>query len=98
MARHGASLTGGEDALGAWMRRFMTPGLLATEKLLEIRPAEPFSHGADVTLADICIVPQLYNALRWDVPLDAMPRLRRIYNAALELPEFAAAAPQLPEH
>ena len=54
-----------------------------------------FCHGDRVGLADICLVPQLYNADRWGVSLDAMPRIRAIRAALDAVPAVAAAHPDL---
>jgi len=53
-----------------------------------------FCHGDVPTLADICLVPQVYNARRFDCPLDAYPRILRIDAECRALPAFAAAAPE----
>ena len=65
------------------------------------RPARPragtFSFGDAPTLADICLIPQLYNARRFGVRLDAFPTLRRVDENASALPAFAAAHPDKQE-
>ena len=53
-----------------------------------------FALGDSVTLADICLVPQLYAARRFKLPLDDFPRLTDIEAACLELPPFQEAEPQ----
>ena len=53
-----------------------------------------FLHDEAPGLADIVLVPQLYNARRWGVALDDMPRLVAVEEACLSLPAFAAAAPE----
>jgi maleylacetoacetate isomerase len=52
-----------------------------------------FCHGDRISLADICLVPQVYNARRWNVSLDPFPRVRAIAEACEALPAFAAAHP-----
>ena len=52
-----------------------------------------FCHGDTPTLADCCLVPQLFNARRFNCPLDAYPTLLRIDAACAELPAFQQAAP-----
>ena len=54
----------------------------------------PYCFGADVTLADICLVPQVANARRLKVPLDPYPRIVAIDAACAELPAFEAARPE----
>ena len=51
-------------------------------------------HGYTPTLADICLVPQLYNARRFGVDLAPYPAIRRIETACAALPAFEAAAPE----
>jgi maleylpyruvate isomerase len=53
----------------------------------------PFCFGEAATLADVCLVPQLANARRYDCPLEAFPRLLRADAAARALRAFADAAP-----
>lgn len=84
---------GGEGAMAAWMRHFIGRGLAAVETMLDHPATGPFAHGARPGLADCCIVPQLYNARAWGVPLDALPRLLAIEAACAALPAFAAAHP-----
>lgn len=92
-ARAAEGSGGGEGAMVAWMRHFIGEGLAAVEALLDHPATGPFAHGARPGLADCCIVPQLYNARHWGVPLDAMPRLLAIEAACAALPAFAAAHP-----
>jgi maleylpyruvate isomerase len=76
----------------AWARLFIAKGLAALEQLAAPR-AGAFLFGNSVTLADVFLVPQLYNARRWNVPLDAFPTLTRADENAQALPAFQAAAP-----
>jgi maleylacetoacetate isomerase len=85
-----------QDAVDQWYRHWVAEGLDALEELS--RPgAGAFLYGDAVTMADICLVPQLYNARRFDVPLDPYPTLLRAEASALALPAFAAAHPDLQE-
>ncbi|WP_112322531.1 maleylacetoacetate isomerase [Oceanibium sediminis] len=94
IATHVGALTGrGEVETRAWMRRYIPKGLAALERLLEDAPESPFCHGESPTMADICLVPQLYNAARWDIPYDHLTNLARIGALAAALPAFAAAHP-----
>lgn len=74
-----------------WMQAFITPGLAAVEQMVVAQG--PYCNGANISLADICLMPQLYNAHRWDVDLSAMPKLRAIETALTQHPAFAAAHP-----
>jgi glutathione S-transferase len=53
-----------------------------------------FCHGDTPGLADACLVPQFYNALRWKLPLENYPTLQRIHAACNELEAFQRAAPE----
>jgi maleylacetoacetate isomerase len=74
-----------------WTPHWIREGFTAIEQL--IAPA-PFALGDKVTLADVCIVPQVYNARRYKVPLDEFPRVLAVEAAAQALPAFQAAAPE----
>ncbi len=54
----------------------------------------PYSFGNEVTLADICLVPQVYNARRLKVPLDKFPNIVAVDAACLKLPAFDKARPE----
>jgi maleylacetoacetate isomerase len=84
-----------EDAKNAWYRHWIDVGLSALESQLAGEAAtRTFCHGDSPTLADVCLVPQLANARRSSIPLDAYPTLLRIEAACNALPAFAAAAPE----
>ena len=84
---------GGETMRTEWIRHFIAKGFAAFEKLLDHPSTGAFCHGNAPGLADLCLVPQLYNARRWDVPLDTFPHLVAIGDACAELPAFQAAHP-----
>jgi len=91
---HVAELTGGGDETkAAWMRTFIGKGLSALERMLDDPRTGRFCHGDTPTLADLCLVPQIYNARRWGVDLAALPRLVAIDAACNALEPFAAAHP-----
>ena len=81
-----------QEARDAWYRHWIAEGLGPLEALAAPR-AGRFLFGDSPTLADICLVPQLYNARRFDVPLDAFPTLVRADAEAAGLEAFAAAHP-----
>lgn len=85
--------SGGVITVEDWMGRFIPRGLSAFEMLLDHPATGLFCHGDTVTMADLCLVPQLYNAWRWNIPLDPWPRLAEIAARAAALPAFAAAHP-----
>ncbi|MEQ1752833.1 MAG: maleylacetoacetate isomerase [Micropepsaceae bacterium] len=83
-----------DEILRKWYYHWITKGFTALETLVsQSMESGKFCHGNTPTLADICLVPQMANAYRFKVPVDAFPTLVRIDAAARELPAFAAAAP-----
>ncbi|HEY0086245.1 MAG TPA: maleylacetoacetate isomerase [Allosphingosinicella sp.] len=85
-------LAQGEEAKSAWIARWISEGFAALEALAASQ-AGRFLFGDAPTLADICLVPQMYNARRFGVPLDAYPLLVRADAEAAAHPAFAAAHP-----
>ena len=84
-----------DDAKDAWYRHWIMLGFEAFESsLVKAKPTGPYCLGAEVTLADLCLVPQMYNAHRFDVPLEAYPTLCAIEQACLELDAFKQASPE----
>lgn len=81
----------GQDKL-AWGRTVIGSGLDALEQLAA-PVAGRFLVGDAVSLADLCLIPQLYNARRFGVALDAMPTLLRVEEACNAIPAFAEAHP-----
>ena len=94
VAHHAAAFDGGNDDRKIWMQHFIDKGLRAVEALADHPVSGRFLHGDSPGLADIVLVPQLYNARRWEVSLDDMPRLTAIDAVCRDLPAFAAAAPE----
>ena len=82
-----------QDAVDTWYRHWVENGLAACEALLPRRESR-FAFGDLPTLADICLVPQIYNARRFKSDLSRMPRLVAIDEACRALPAFADAAPE----
>jgi maleylpyruvate isomerase len=80
-----------QSAIDAWYRHWVRTGFEALEAL--VRPA-PYAFGSQVTLADVCLVPQVYNARRLKVPLDTFPKIVGIEAACLALPAFDRARPE----
>jgi maleylacetoacetate isomerase len=83
----------GQAAVDQWYRHWVETGLTACEALLP-PTASRFCFGEEPTLADICLVPQMYNARRLACDLSPLPRLVAIDAAACALPAFASAAPE----
>ena len=94
VAHHAAAFDGSNDDRKIWMQHFIDKGLRAVEALADHPDSGRFLHGDSPGLADIVLVPQLYNARRWEVSLEDMPRLTAIDAVCRDLPAFAAAAPE----
>jgi maleylpyruvate isomerase len=77
-----------------WIRHWVTTGLASLESWLT-RDGESgsYCHGDEVTLADICLIPQVFNARRFECPMENLPKILSIYDACMALPAFASAAP-----
>jgi maleylpyruvate isomerase len=84
-----------EEAKNAWYRHWVEEGLAAVEMMLAHDPhTGRFCHGDTPTLADCCLVPQVFNAERFDCRLDHVPSVVRIYKECMTLPAFQQAAPE----
>ena len=84
----------GDAEKTAWYRPWISEGLKGVEALLRSHPATgTFCHGDSPTLADCCLVPQVFNAARFGCPLDDFPTVRRIVEHCNTLPAFELAAP-----
>jgi maleylacetoacetate isomerase len=80
-----------QSAIDAWYHHWVIEGFDALEAL--VAPS-PYCCGSAVTIADILLVPQVYNARRLKVPLDAFPKIVAIEAACLALPAFERARPE----
>ncbi|PDT44254.1 maleylacetoacetate isomerase [Sinorhizobium fredii] len=83
----------GEAARRAWMQKFIGEGLAALEVLLSHPSTGSYCHGESPTMADICLVPQVYNARRWEVDLSGCPRIVAIDARCAEIDGFGQAHP-----
>jgi maleylacetoacetate isomerase/maleylpyruvate isomerase len=87
-------LSVGEDAKNAWYRHWVETGLAAVERRLTSDAATGvFCHGDQPGLADCVLVPQIFNAQRFDCQLDGVPTVMRVFEACMTLPAFQAAQP-----
>jgi maleylpyruvate isomerase len=80
--------------LSEWGQFWVRRGLEVLEASLANRPRSRYAFGDKPSLADICLIPQLYNARRLELDLSGFPHLTRIDEAARAHPAFAAAAPE----
>jgi maleylacetoacetate isomerase len=76
--------------IDAWYHHWVLDGFAALEAMIE--PA-PYSFGPQVTLADICLVPQVFNARRLKVPLERFPKIVAVDAACNALAAFEKARP-----
>jgi len=84
-----------EEAKLDWYRYWTGRGLAVLEALVAGHPdTGRYVHGDTPTLADACLVPQMYNARRFEVDLAPYPTLRRLDDTARQHDAFAAAAPE----
>ncbi|WP_337840413.1 maleylacetoacetate isomerase [Rheinheimera sp.] len=77
----------------AWIHHWLHTGFAALEKRLQ-HSAALYAVGNAVSLADLCLVPQVYNALRFNLDMTPYPVLLRIYQHCMQQPAFFQAAPE----
>ena len=80
-----------QDTVNAWYHHWIIGGFAGLEAMLQ---PGPYAFGERVTLADVCLVPQLFNARRFKVPLDRFPKIVSVESACNKLPAFDAARPE----
>lgn len=77
-----------------WMKHFISKGLYAFEALLSDMKLSPFVGGSKAGIAEICLIPQLYNADKWKVDYSDCPNIIRLANECGELDAFIRAQPE----
>lgn len=83
-----------DEQKNAWYRHWVETGLATVEAMLAGDPRTgAFCHGDAPTLADVFLVPQIFNAQRFACRLDHVPTVMRIHEHCLTLPAFAASVP-----
>jgi maleylacetoacetate isomerase/maleylpyruvate isomerase len=83
-----------EDDKNRWYRHWVETGLAAFERRLAGDPSTGrFCHGDTPTLADLTLVPQVFNAKRFECRLDQLPETMRVFDACMQLDAFARAQP-----
>jgi maleylacetoacetate isomerase len=83
-----------EPAVQRWFNHWIALGFGAFESLIAGHPETGrFCHGDQPTLADICLVPQVFNAKRYDLDLKPYPTLMRIFESCMAVPAFDRAQP-----
>ncbi|XP_032883392.1 maleylacetoacetate isomerase isoform X2 [Amblyraja radiata] len=82
----------GEEKKLEWAQHFIANGLHALESLLQ-QISGQFCVGDEVTMADLCLVPQVYNAIRFKVDMSPFPTITKINASLLELEPFKVSHP-----
>ena len=80
-----------QAAVDDWYRHWVTQGFDAIEALLH---PGPYAFGAQVTMADLCLVPQVFNARRFKMDMGKYPKIAAVDAACLKLPAFDKARPE----
>ena len=81
-----------QEQIDAWMARWIQDGFAALEVLVG-RHGQGFAFGATPTISDCFLVPQVFNAERFNVDISGFPKIRAVAEKARALPAFAAAHP-----
>ncbi|MFW1808267.1 maleylacetoacetate isomerase [Acinetobacter ursingii] len=85
----------GEDAKNNWYRHWITQGFDSLEQQLQQHSTTgQFCFGDQVTFADCCLIPQVYNAKRFDIDLSAYPLIQSIDQHCMQIKAFQQAAPE----
>lgn len=88
-----------EEAKNTWYRHWVRGGLEAFERELAQLPPGTYCFGDTPTLADCCLVPQIFNGRRFDVNFEGLPRTMAAFDACMALPAFQRAQPSsCPDH
>jgi maleylacetoacetate isomerase len=90
---HVASLTGGAFSADDWQRHYMTAGLDSLERMLDAPQTGVFCHEDTVSMADLCLVPQVYNARRAGLDVTSWRTIARIMARLETIPAVQAAHP-----
>ena len=82
-----------EDDKNRWYRHWVETGLEVVERQLQSKPGR-YCHGDSPTLADCVLVPQIFNAKRFDCRLDHVPQVMRVFDACMQLDAFEQTRPE----
>lgn len=84
-----------EEQINTWYHHWLKVGFDAIEKRLQEVPHKKHTcYGSELSLADICLIPQVYNAKRFNFPLDNYPRINEINDYCMTLTPFIKASPE----
>ena len=88
------SLGQSEEQIATWYRHWIADGLAKLEaELAGSKATGRFSHGDSPSMADCCLVPQIFNARRYEADLASYPTVMRVFDECLRLPAFDRAQP-----
>lgn len=94
VAKKAVAWSGEAKGMKDWMHEWMPMGLEAVETMISEGRSSGFCHRHTPTLADCCLIPQLYNARRWEVDLEPYPNIRAVEDHCGELNAFQQAHPE----
>ncbi|PKH07567.1 maleylacetoacetate isomerase [Moritella sp. Urea-trap-13] len=77
-----------------WYHHWLAKGFAAIETLLARKGSTHYCYNEQVTMADVYLIPQVYNALRFNFDMTPYPAIRHIYQHCMQLPTFSQAAPE----
>ena len=90
---HVAAASHGAISVDDWQRHYIGKGLAAVNAMLSDPATGQFSHGDEISMADLCLVPQIYNAERIGFDVASFPNVARIMQRLRDIPAVAAAHP-----
>ncbi len=82
-----------EDVKNTWYRHWVRDGLESFERQLAAMPTSTYCHGETPTLADCCLVPQIFNGKRFNVNFEGLTRTMAVFDACMKLEAFQKAQP-----
>ena len=91
VAKHAASASRDHIQIRDWMTHFIYQGLTEFEQIIN---GSDFCFGNKLSIVDLCIVPQIYNAMRWGIDLSKFQKIMSIYQNLADHPAFLAAHPE----
>ena len=91
VAKFASDNSGGNISMKSWMQHFIPKGFDGVEKMLD--SSGKYCVGDQLTIADVCLVPQMYNAQRWEIDMSPFPNIQRVFDNLKDIPEVSSAHP-----